>query len=124
MTDKETFQINWPGRIMFGAGKLAALGEEAKALGGERVLVVTTKDLVNLGVVDRAESILRDAGLTATRFDDVQPDPTCEAVDRAEDGHQGVGPCRQLLSVHEHDGSRRDARRAGPGAGAGNPARL
>ena len=64
-------------------GKLAVLGEEAKALGSERALVVTTQDLVNLGVVDRAEGILRDAGLTATRWDDVQPDPTCELVDRA-----------------------------------------
>lgn len=33
MTDM-TFQVNWPGRIVFGAGKLAVLGEEAKALGG------------------------------------------------------------------------------------------
>ena len=91
MTDKETFLVNWPGRIVFGAGKLAGLGEEAKALGGRHVLVVTTKDLVNLGVVDRAERILRDAGLTVTRFDDVQPDPTCEAVDRAAAGVRAAG---------------------------------
>jgi len=55
-------------------------------LGGRHALVVTTKDLANLGVVDRAERSLRDAGLTVTRFDDVQPDPTCEAVDRAASG--------------------------------------
>ena len=91
MTDTEAFQVNWPGRIIFGAGKLAVLGEEAKALGGRHVLVVTTRDLVNLGVVERAERILRDAGLTATRFDDVQPDPTCEAVDRAAAGVRAAG---------------------------------
>lgn len=91
MTDKETFQVNWPGRIVFGAGKLAALGEEAKALGGRHVLVVTTKDLVNLGVAERAERALRDAGLAVTRFDDVQPDPTCEAVDRAAAAVRAAG---------------------------------
>ena len=36
------FTVQWPGRIIFGAGKLAVLGEEAKALGGRRALVVTT----------------------------------------------------------------------------------
>jgi alcohol dehydrogenase class IV len=87
----ETFQVNWPGRILFGAGKLSTLGDEAKALGGERVLVVTTKDLVNLGVADRAETILRDAGLIVTRFDDVQPDPTCEAVDQAAAAVRAAG---------------------------------
>jgi len=91
MTDKETFLVNWPGRIIFGAGKLAALGEEAKLLDGRRALVVTTKDLVNLGVVDRAQRILRDAGLAVTHFDDVQPDPTCEAVDRAADAVRAAG---------------------------------
>jgi len=85
------FAVQWPGRIIFGAGKLAVLGEEAKALGGERALVVTTQDLVNLGVVERAERILRDAGLTATRLDDVQPDPTCEAVDRAAAAVRAAG---------------------------------
>ena len=40
MTDKETFLVNWPGRIVFGAGKLAGLGEEAKALGGRHALPV------------------------------------------------------------------------------------
>jgi alcohol dehydrogenase class IV len=91
MTDKEVFQVNWPGRIVFGAGKLAGLGEEAKALGGRHALVITTKDLAKLGVVDRAERILRDAGLTATRFDDVQPDPTCEAVDQAAAAVRAAG---------------------------------
>jgi len=67
------------------------LGEEAKALGCRHALVVTTKDLVNLGVVDRAERILRDAGLTVTRFDDVQPDPTCEAVDQAAAAVRAAG---------------------------------
>ena len=91
MTDKQTFLVNWPGRIIFGPGKLDALGEEAKALGGRHALVVTTQDLVNLGLADRAQRILRDAGLTVTRFDDVQPDPTCEAVDRAAAGVRAAG---------------------------------
>lgn len=83
MDHSDAFLVNWPGRIIFGAGKLACLGEEVRALGGRHVLVVTTEDLVRLGVVERAEHILRDAGLTTTRFAGVQPDPSCDDVDRA-----------------------------------------
>jgi arylsulfatase A len=36
------FHVNWPGKIIFGAGRLEVLGDEAKALGGRRVLLVTT----------------------------------------------------------------------------------
>jgi alcohol dehydrogenase class IV len=83
MTERAAFLVNWPGRIVFGAGKLAVLGEEVKALGGRRVLLVTTQDLVRLGVVDRAEHVLADAGIATSRFDGVQPDPSCDDVDRA-----------------------------------------
>lgn len=83
MNPKDSFVVNWPGKIVFGAGKLGTLGEEAKALGCRHALLVTTKDLAGLGVVERAVGILQAAGLKATRFDEVQPDPTCEAVDRA-----------------------------------------
>lgn len=85
------FHVHWPGKIVFGAGKLETLGEEAKALGGRHILVVTTKDLVNLGVVERAERILKNAGWVTSRYDGVQPDPTCEAVDEAAAGLRASG---------------------------------
>ena len=75
MNDSDTFFVNWPGRIVFGAGRLASLAEECKPLGGRHVLVVTTEDLVRLGVVERAEQILRDAGFTTTRFAGVKDSP-------------------------------------------------
>lgn len=80
------FLVNWPGKIIFGAGKLGVVGEEARALGAKRAFLVTTKDLSHLGVVERAERILRSAGLEVRCFDHVQPDPSCEAVDEAATG--------------------------------------
>jgi alcohol dehydrogenase class IV len=81
--NKQGFIVNWPGKIVFGEGKLDAVGEEARALGARHALLVTTKDLLHLGVVERAERVLRSSGLTVRCFDDVQPDPSCEAVDEA-----------------------------------------
>ena len=80
------FLVNWPGKIIFGAGKLEVVGEEAKALGAKRAFLVTTKDLSHLGVVERAKRILRSAGLEVRCFDHVQPDPSCDAVDEAAVG--------------------------------------
>lgn len=91
MNPTTAFSVNWPGKIVFGAGKLGTLGEETKALGSHHALLVTTKDLVTLGVVARAEHILLTAGLKVTRFEEVQPDPTCEAVDQAAMGVRAAG---------------------------------
>ena len=48
-------------------------------------------DLVALGVVARAEQILQTAGATVTRFEGVQPDPSCVAVDEAAVGAREAG---------------------------------
>jgi len=74
------FTIQWPGKVIFGAGRLAALGDEAKAL-GHRAFVATTRDLSALGLTDRVRQVLEAAGLEVSLYEDVQPDPTCTAVD-------------------------------------------
>lgn len=76
------FTLNWPGKIIFGAGQIECLGMEAKAL-GQRVFLVTTRDLSRIGLTDRVQQLLEVAGLKVTRFEDVQPDPTSVAVDTA-----------------------------------------
>lgn len=81
----DEFILNWPGRLVFGQGRFADLGAHAKAL-GTRALLVTTRDLANLGLAGRAEALLRSAGLAVTVFTDVHPDPTCVDVDEAAVG--------------------------------------
>jgi alcohol dehydrogenase class IV len=76
------FTLNWPGRLVFGQGRLADLGEHAKGL-GTHALLVTTRDLATLGLSARAETLLRSAGVAVTVFADVKPDPVCEDVDTA-----------------------------------------
>ena len=76
------FALQWPGKVVFGVGQLATIGEEAKRL-GRRAFLVTNRELSNLGLAGRAQFILETAGLQVLVFDDVQPDPTCGAVDAA-----------------------------------------
>lgn len=58
------------------------LGEEAKRAGASRVFLVTDPGIVKAGHAERAEGILRDAGVSVTRFADVEENPTTAHVDR------------------------------------------
>jgi alcohol dehydrogenase len=69
------------GRVVFGAGALARLGELARDLGGTRVLLVTDPGLEHAGHPQRAEQSLRAAGLAVAVFDDVEENPTGRHVD-------------------------------------------
>ena len=69
-------------RVVFGAGTIARLGELTRELGGARVLVVTDEGIERAGHVARAVASLREAGLDAVVFKDVQPNPTTDDVNR------------------------------------------
>ncbi len=76
------FSVNWPGRVIFGAGRLTVLGDEAKAL-GRRAFLATTRELSALGLTGRVQGLLEAAGIAVTLHDEALPDPTCLAVDAA-----------------------------------------
>ncbi len=80
--DKEIFTVEWPGKIVFGVGKLSELAADARLL-GRKVFLVTTKDLTRLGLTELTRKILEAADIPVITFEDVQPDPTCLAVDQA-----------------------------------------
>ena len=69
-------------RVVFGAGVVSRLGELAKDLGGTRSLIVTDPGILRAGHVEQAIASLTAAGLEATVFSDVQPNPTTDDVDR------------------------------------------
>ncbi len=69
-------------RVVFGAGTIARLGELTRELDGSRVLVVTDDGIERAGHVARAVASLREVGLDAVVFKDVQPNPTTDDVDR------------------------------------------
>lgn len=69
-------------RVIFGAGTLARLGEEARALGFRRVLLVADRGLSEAGHVGRALRILEAAGLSAETFQDFDSNPDAAMVER------------------------------------------
>ena len=67
-------------RVLFGEGRLAELGEAARALGGERALLVTDPGVRQAGHAAAAEAALRAAGLAVTVFAAVNENPTSDDV--------------------------------------------
>ena len=69
-------------RVVFAPGALQRLGDLARELGGARVLLVSDQGLGSAGHPQRATEVLTRAGLQVTLFDEVQPNPTTDDVDR------------------------------------------
>ena len=69
-------------RVMFGPGKIGDLGKLATELGASRVLLVTDRGLEDAGHPRKGIAALESAGLSVAIFDDVQPNPTTDDVDR------------------------------------------
>ena len=70
-------------QVLFGSGTSKRLGELARELKSQRVLLVTDQGLAQAGHEKHAVESLQAAGLQVTVFDEVRHDPTTTDV---EDG--------------------------------------
>jgi alcohol dehydrogenase len=75
------FDFQPHGRVVFGAGTLAQLGESVRSVGGSRVLLVTDPGLQSSGHPQRATNFLKEAGLEVFTFDGVKENPTEREVE-------------------------------------------
>jgi alcohol dehydrogenase len=64
------------GRVIFEPGALNRLGVAVRAVGGSRVLLVTDPGLEQSGHPQRAQKVMREAGLEVFLFDGVKENPT------------------------------------------------
>ncbi len=82
--------VTWsfPTRIVFGAGAIRTIGEEARRLDAVRALVVTDKGVVKAGLHEPVLAGLKAAGVEAEVFDGVLPNPIEKNV------HEGVAAFR------------------------------
>lgn len=68
-------------RLVYGPGSLEQLGDLAKDIGGNSVLLVTDPGIVAAGHAGRAQELLSAAGLSVTTYDQVHENPTTDDVD-------------------------------------------
>jgi alcohol dehydrogenase len=76
-----SFDFQCRTRIVFGPGKVEALGELASELGARRALVVSDPGVVAAGHTRRGIESLKAAGIETHLFDDVHENPTTDDVE-------------------------------------------
>lgn len=82
MEPGQSFTWQLPTKVVFGTGAVRKIGEQARALGGTRVLVVTDPVLRRVGPIEETRKYLEEAGLAVTIYDGVEPNPTIEVVEQ------------------------------------------
>src|SRR5688572_15613220 len=68
-------------RLIFGAHRLAEVGELVRELSAARVLLVTDPGIVAVGHAERARQFLEKAGVKVAVFDQSEENPTTRCVD-------------------------------------------
>jgi len=91
---------NWemPTRLVFGPGCSRGVGEELKALGGSKALLVTDRGVRDAGVLSGILESLETAGVACTVYDGVEPNPSVQCVEQAAALYRQEG-CDCLLAV-------------------------
>ena len=90
-----TANWNFPTAIRFGAGRISELGDACRASGITRPLLVTDPGVAPLDITAGALEAMAEAGLEASVFSEVQPNPTAANVEAGlavlrDGGHDGV----------------------------------
>ncbi len=76
----QTFGFFIPTVSLMGVGSSKETGEQARALGATKLLIVTDAGLAKMGVADMIKTQLEAAGLSAVIFDGAEPNPTDKNV--------------------------------------------
>lgn len=95
--------------VVFGAGTVAETPGRARALGGNRVLLVTDPGVAAAGLADQVRALLDADGLEVTVFDGVEANPTLTNV---ADGGAAAGDTDGLVIVALGGGSSMDCAKA------------
>ena len=69
-----------PPTVITGPGASDNVGEQAQRLGATRTLIVTDPGIAQIGYADKVSQHLHAAGIGATLFSDVTPEPTLQNV--------------------------------------------
>ncbi|MGB9728211.1 MAG: iron-containing alcohol dehydrogenase, partial [Nitrososphaeria archaeon] len=79
--------------MVFGLNSLERLPKEVRFLGGNsRALILTDKPVRSTGAPERALELLRKEGFEVTVYDDLEPEPRIELVEKAASFAKGFDP--------------------------------
>jgi len=74
-----------PQVIKFGEGAVEEVGYEVKRLGGSKALLVTDAGIVEAGISEKVERLLKDSQVEVKVWDKVEPEPSIEVYRKCYD---------------------------------------
>lgn len=87
----QSFELHMATRLIVGEGVLDRLGREAARLGRRALVIAGQGSARRLGWIDRALERLEQAGLTATVFEGIEPNPRHTTCDHAAEIFRDTG---------------------------------
>ena len=75
-----TFQFHLPVNLIFGRGSADRIGTETAKYGRRALIVTGRSSTKESGLLERAETLLKEAGVTAVLFDQVCQNPLTTTV--------------------------------------------
>ncbi|MBU5637673.1 iron-containing alcohol dehydrogenase [Geomonas sp. Red69] len=95
---EQTYGFFIPTVSLMGVGSAKETGEQVKALGASKALIVTDKGLSAMGVADKIKEQVEAAGVKAVIFDGAEPNPTDINVHDGVKAYQENG-CDAIISL-------------------------
>ncbi len=108
---KKIWEVRLPSLppILFGAGVIQRLGERAKRLNINKVLLIAGPVMKRIGRTDEVQGVLEQSGIPSVVFSEVEPDPPVEEVEKAAQLYKEKG-CDGFVAIG--GGSSLDAAKA------------
>jgi alcohol dehydrogenase class IV len=82
---------SFPTRVVFGNGSIATIADEAKNLGGSKVLIVSDPGIVGAGLLPPVEKALSEGGLGVVVFDQISSNPLESELTAATEAYGEAG---------------------------------
>jgi alcohol dehydrogenase len=77
-------------KVIYGEGSLSQIGNLMKTMGCKKPFIVCDKGIIEVGILDKVTSSLESADIDFVIFDEVQPDPPVEMVEK------GARICKEM----------------------------
>ena len=91
MARSDTFQFVHVTRIVAGPGTSDQAGDELRAVGATRAIIVTDRGIAASGILGKLEPGLKRAQIAYDIFDEIEPNPAAAAVERAAEQARAAG---------------------------------
>lgn len=85
-------------QVIYGRYSASQIGKVAGNLGVRKAMIVTDAGVAKAGVLDQILPPLKEAGIATVVFDEVEPNPTVQTVDRAAAQYSQEG-CDGVIAV-------------------------